>query len=278
MLTEQELLELRHKYYTSFSFLRNATEYLKHKYLSFKKEYKAGKTVMHRYNRAYHSNEFKKIYEQFNFRYSPSLTMYYSLADITTQFPVLPWAGNARKIAKIQLEQDIDEYICGFDFAIDLDTPQGSTLQITKEHTIELHNEINKCKAVHYIKYSGTRGFHIRIPSQFLPAFTIAQIQEAATNFTNFFQNLHIDTFSNDRMKLWKLDYSVCKDKIALPLTELQLKHFTEEMAMLENIFYGSIKLTNELMQPRMECLYNRTYSQEEIENTSKFIKEYLDF
>lgn len=292
MKEEQKLLNLRDIYYKSYPVMRNITQLLRFRYWSYSnrdnpivKEVNGIKLEQHhlnRYNRGHHHIEFFKTYNRFNLKDVKYLRLYLCLTTLKTDFPIFSRSGEKRKEMKEYISKNIEKYIDGFDMAYDFDLPKDNLLSFEdlKNEIMEFCEFFDKYKVSYSITFSGQRGFHFRIPVNMLHPLLqkdYNRVIKITKKIALFHNNLHIDTFGNDYMKLFKLPYSVdgcCPNfYVVLPLTKYQLCNFDLKFCELKHVF-NNIKLIDKNKEPREMVMHNFTNIEEQYNNTMKMFQD----
>ena len=282
----QKSLANRDKYYHSFVVLRNITNLLRFRYLSFSnrdkdiiKEKDGDKykiTHLNRYNRAHHHIEFFKTYDRFDFKNIKFLRLYLCLITLKTTFPVLPRSGPERTKMKKFVQKNLGKYVDGFDLAWDFDIPKDidkcsvcggkegkdytkckADIYSLRDEVLEFNKFFNKYNVSVSNTFSGQRGFHVRIPNEYLHPIlqkNYKRIININKKIALFHNNLHIDTFGNDIMKLLKLPYSVDGNapnfNVVLPLDYNQLSNFNINNMKMDYVI-KNIRLVDKFNNPR---------------------------
>ena len=284
-----KLMKMRDDYYHSFNALRNITMMLRFRYMSFanrdkdivieKDGKKLTKVHMNRYHRGHHSVEFLKQYDRWRFKDVRFLRLYQSLSTLKTSFPVLPSGGQERKDIKKRLLTEMKKYVTGYDISFDFDA-KGISLNTLKSEVLELCQFFDEYKVSYSVIFSGQRGFHVRIPSEFLhPVLQrdYNRVISVTRKIALYHNTLHIDIIGSDIMGVFKLPYSVdgrCPNfKVVLPLTIKQLNEFTLDFASLPYVI-KNIKLVDSKNEPRGYVMNNFLGIEKQQDNSLKMIED----
>jgi hypothetical protein len=195
----------------------------------------------YRYNIAHHHSHLIALMEHFGIlEKSEQYNLYHSLA-LLKDIPLMSFAPGLRIKQQEALKDSFSEHCVGWDWGIDIDSEKG-TLEDAYDSLKGLKRELDKRKVPYHVKFSGARGFHVVIPSEYLPKTedytervkvcgTITDNLKAAYNYC-------FDTRVYDIKRLWKLPYSWDRGHIALPLTDQQIDHWTLDTCLPENVLY----------------------------------------
>ena len=289
-----KMMKMRDDYYHSFQALRNITMMLRFRYFAFsnrdkdivtEKETDEGikKTItrihLNRYNRGHHHLEFMKTYDRFKFKEIQHLRLYTCLSTLKTSFPVLKRSGEERTIAKEKILETLPKYVTGYDFAWDFDAKLISIKNL-RDEILEFIKFFDEYNVSYSVKFSGKRGFHVRIPADFLHPILqkdYKRIIKITKKIALYHNTLHIDTFGNDLSKLLKLEYSIdgkCPSfYVVLPLTLSQLKNFDFDFVSLPYVI-KNIKLIDKNNELRGYCMHNFKDIETQHENSLKMVED----
>jgi len=160
-----------------------------------------------------------------------------------------------------------NDFVDGFDFIIDIDAK-------TIQHSYSIAKKIKKFyddyELPYYLQFSGTRGFHIIIPCEYITTKGI-KVYEIGLKalITTFGFKDEIDISTLNPKGLIKVSYSFDSGNIALPLDDTQFKNFNIEMVKLENV------LKNIQIKSRGLLLRTHNLSKEKlINNVNNFLKQ----
>jgi hypothetical protein len=287
----EKSLEDRDKYYHSYPVLRNITTLLRFRYFAFANrdldkevefEVNGNKITkkiphMNRYDRGHHHIEFFKVYDRHNFKKSKYLRLYMCLTKLKTSFPVMPSFGEEREKIKKEIVKNLSNYVEGYDMAWDFDIPDNNKKNLTifdlQKQVLEFIKFFDDYKVSYSVTFSGRRGFHVRIPNDYLHPIIQKKyelIQDISHKIELFHNTLSFHLVRNDLMKLWKLPYSVDGQApnfyVALPLTIEQLKNFDLDKMRMSYVI-RNIKLLDPKGNPRLECMHNFTTMEEQHQN-----------
>lgn len=174
----------------------------------------------------------------------PYANLYYSLMSFDTMpmFSFAPiqrrqqyreWTGYADEETGERIKGKYAEHYAGYSFGIDID---GDTIADAQADALKVNALYHEYKLPHTHRFSGSRGFHICIETQWLPALPqgklIPMLAELTTKMKYIDNIPHIDDSITDDRRVFKLPYSFDRGKICLPLTEEQLAGF--EVSMVE--------------------------------------------
>jgi len=172
-----------------------------------------------------------------------------------------------------EFNDNYQNYVTAYSFFMDFDGKEDFNKCL--EETKEMKKILEEMKVPHYVLNSSFKGFHIIIPSQYMPNKKVEEllrdINEVISNIKEIYNFSTMDTSIGDLKRLRKLPYSPVNDgSVALPLTDSQLANFTPEMVKIENVL-KDIKIMN-------RGLLLRTGELTELElkeNVIKFFKEF---
>jgi hypothetical protein len=167
----------------------------------------------------------------------------------------------------LKFKQDFNKYITGMDFIIDID---AKTIKRAYHIAKKIKKFFDDNKLPYFIQFSGTRGFHIIIPCEYIPS-KLKNSYEIVLNalITTFDFKDEIDTSTLNPRGLIKVPYSFDTGNIALPLDDTQFQNFNPEMVKMENVL-KQVKIKN-----RGLLLRTHNLSKEElIENVNHFLKQ----
>lgn len=303
-------LKLRDEYYHSFPAMINITRMLTFRYMAFSNRDK-DKGHMNRYNRGYHREEFFKTYDRFNFAGIQYLRLYLCLTTLRTDFPILPRSGDQREKIKKYIQENLQQWVTGFDMGWDFDLKETISLDTHEQYEFDMYKEKYKdCPidengvmtilstndnlkillkdviklgqflasygVAYSITFSGRRGFHLRIPGDYLHPILQKNWERVAlmTKKIALFNNeLDIDTFGSDLMKLFKLPYSVDGKApifyLVLPLSESQLESWSLEKMRLDYCM-RTLRFVNKDKSPRGLIMIGFKDMETQYENTLK--------
>lgn len=210
----------------------------------------------------------KKHFDRYNFLDEP-MNLYHSLATYT-QMPMFSYSWRVKSQQQAIWLKEFKNYIKACDLFVETDSPD---LSKSIPDGIDIKKFFDKYIVKYSVSFSGSKGLHFIVPSQEFDWLTWKtfdeEIERNVGDFDKFMLNLPvdeksgakildkvllfkaislrlktllscstIDTSVNDIKRIRKTPYSVdCKSgRIALPLTDEQLKYFDVQMCNPENV------------------------------------------
>jgi hypothetical protein len=197
-----------------------------------------------RYTVAKQIDYLKQHFEAFGF-FSKNYNLYHSVADLR---PIPIFTYNLKQRTKtpewIDFNKRFNEWVVGFDLFIDFDGGEkGEKTVIALDEMRQVKAMLDADKVPYYVLNSSTRGFHIKIPREYMPKYGDVE-QEIAVNldFIRKFKAIYlfdtIDPTIVDMKRIAKLPYSyVGQDgSICLPLSDMDVMHFRPENVLMGNV------------------------------------------
>jgi hypothetical protein len=191
--------------------------------------------------------------------------------------PIFSYDLSKRKVTNGYEEFDRDYLILceGFDLIFDIDSPKKEVMDAYTKAK-EVKKILDSYKVPYYVKNSGSRGFHIIIPAQYLPKIEISLLIKTIHKVLNNFRAIHdmveyIDLSVTNPKGLIKVSYSISEGKIiSLPLNDYEFDNFNPEKTTYEYVSKFMI------LKNRGLFIRQHNLSEDELKkNASKFIEEY---
>lgn len=235
------------------------------------------KKVFIRYLLCYNLDFLKKHIERLQIKEKPR-TFYMSCASFD-RIPIFSYNLKTRRDTPEykDFDKNYEKHIQKFDFFIDLDGKED--FNKCYQETKELKGILEEIRVPFYILNSSMNGFHIIIPSEYLPQRKpiqdlLKEILTVITNIKGIYVFDCLDTSIVDMKRLRKVPYSPLPNGYCcLPLTDQQFLQCSKSMDFL--------KIDNVLKDVTIKNrgLLTRTYglSNDELKkNVKKFFEEYL--
>lgn len=194
--------------------------------------------------------------------------VYYSLARF--KLPSKPFSYNPkiRKQESIEWNKKAITNLYSIDLGLDFDAPSKDDWIMAWEEVKLLKEDFDKYKIPYSLKWSGSKGFHIKIPFRCLPKQYLliddVDSDDSLFNFNKAFAELlsvyygqklgfvkpdgdyglkTIDLGVFDYRRVWKMDYSfVCETGlISYPLSDQQFEKFDLSMVTPESVLKAGI-------------------------------------
>jgi hypothetical protein len=163
-------------------------------------------------------------------------------------------------------------HIIGFDFVLDID---GKSIEDTYLVARRCKSILEGFKVPYYIKPSGTRGWHIIIPSQYLSQekdmrALIEKVQRVNKTFGAVYDLMdYIDGSVCRPTSLIKCSYSIDGENVSLPLTDVQFNNFNMNMikykTVLSNVTFfkrGLLTRTYNLSEQQLKDNVNTFFNE----------------
>jgi len=172
----------------------------------------------------------------------------------------------------IEFNKNYLNLLDGFDMIFDID---GKDVMDAYRVTKEIKKIIDEYKLPYYLKSSGTRGFHLIIPAQYLPKMEINELIYTIGNVLNNFRVIHyfneyIDVSVCNPKGLIKIAYSFDSGNVSLPLNDYEFGNFSPEKVTIEYVL-RNLHIMNRGLMIRTWGL-----SDDELKrNVKRFISEY---
>ena len=235
-----------------------------------------------RYAQCYNSEKLDLHFKSLSFINSPFTNIYYSLAHLNfIPKTSINLVERTKLTDYVDFNEQYSDYVKGYDILFDFDLNESEGIDtLEKVHSqAKAFKEILEDKKIPYsLKFSGSKGFHIMIPFEMID-FGIMDYMAFIEKALKFVSNIHwaydlkaIDLSVTDIKQLCKVPYSLDLDKIALPLTDEQFKHFNPNLVSFDSI-----------VNKKQVTLYNRgnlirSYQlmpEQLAQNFKKFFDEY---
>ena len=201
----------------------------------------------------------RKNFEAFSF-YTRTYNLYYSLATYE-RIQLFSFNIRTRKEQRLAWNQSAISNTASFDFGIDFDDDEKNVRKAW-EDAKKVKDFFDSYSVPYTIKFSGSKGFHITVPSHVLPKLRITDDVDDEMSLFNYLKDLAtmlmlkfeaetIDLGIFDPRRIWKTDYSwVCESGlISLPLSDEQFDKFTLGMCEPLTVLKAGIRNRGNLMR-----------------------------
>lgn len=202
---------------------------------------------------AHYMDFLKKNFDAFHF-FDRRYNIYYSLARYNNM-QMFSFNPSVRREQRLAWNQRAIDYTESFDFGLDFDADDLDTIVDAWLDCREVKALFDEYKVPYSLKFSGSKGFHLRVPSSELPSRTITSDASDEESLFNWLKNVAsalvlkldlptIDLGIFDPRRIWKADYSwVCEtDLIALPLSDEQFLNFEISLVRPDNVLAAGIR------------------------------------
>jgi hypothetical protein len=270
----QKFLEDRNEYHSKTFVLLEIVKPLYQKELSMitPSGFKPKKVV--RYLVAFSIDFLKKHFEVFNFEKYP-INLYCSCATLR-DIPVFTYSLIKRtKMPEYKkFNDEYNQHIICYDFFCDFDGKQNYAKCL--QEALEMKNIFEEYKVPYFVQNSSFSGFHLIIPSFYMPNYKIEdlieKIRKALFNLKGFHDFETLDISVGDTKRLRKVSYSVVADgSVVLPLSPEQ---FTTNFNPLD----CSIRNVLKSIHIKNRGLIIRTHNLSETELKANIIKFFNDY
>jgi hypothetical protein len=218
----------------------------------------------------------QKHFQRFYF-YEIPRNLYHSVATLN-YIPVFSYNLKTRSHTPEYQEfnKNFNQKITGYNFFLDFDSDEDfskALIELKKAKKI-----FDDYKLPYYILNSSKKGFHLQIPSQFMPFEMgidklLETINKVAYNLKGIFELSCIDLSIFDSKRVCKLPYSYsCEGEcICLPLSDEQLDNFSFDLVSMEYI------LNNIKIRDRGLIIRHLELGEEQLKkNVAKFFSDYI--
>lgn len=157
------------------------------------------------------------------------LKLYMDLAYWKTKMQVFSFNTKIRSVQKETFNDTFEQYMVGYDFAIDIDNKKNIMKSWEDANIIK---KLFDYKQIPYsIKFSGSRGFHFLIPYRYVSKrYKVINLpdlfSDVVRGIVNEFNLKNVDETIYDSRRVLKLAYSVDGNNVVLPLTDEQFDNF----------------------------------------------------
>lgn len=140
------------------------------------------------------------------------------------------------------------QHFAGYDFFIDFDSPDPSDLKIGYDDCAKLKAVLDHYQVKHYIAFSGSKGFHLKIPFEVLPQnlgleiVTFCKILGEHIHEKLDLKSMDIGIFDDRRICKIPYSYDSGSNNICLPLDDNQFENFCFNDMSVKNVL-SKIKL-----------------------------------
>lgn len=273
-MEERERILAERRTWYNFRFVQfELVKCLKHRELCFLSP--KSEEIKHpvRYLLAFSVEYLLKHFQRFDFLKNP-LNIYHSVATLEN-VPVFSYnLAERRKDEKYkEFNQNYANYVVGYNIFFDFDGHEDFAKCL--EEVKEAKKILDEYKLPYYILNSSFQGFHIHIPTEYLPKIEISQLiktlNKVIYNFKGVYAFATLDNSIVDIKRVCAIPYGIkCDGSICLPLTDEQLEHFTPEMVSMASV------LKNVIIKERGLLTRNLELGEEKLKaNVSKFIKDF---
>lgn len=203
---------------------------------------------------AHYINFLKSNFDAFHF-YERPYNVYYSLATFKkiNRFSFEP---NMRKIQRTEFNLNAINNMSSFDFGLDFDAKDLEHWHDAWLDAKKIKDDLDFFGVAYSIKFSGGKGFHIRIPYSSLPNHL--KITSDINDVDNIFiflktiaelMSVHYDLKTLDLgvfdpRRIWKCDYSITCDTglVVFPLSDFQFENFNLNIVSPITVLKGGIR------------------------------------
>jgi hypothetical protein len=278
----------REDYYSTDYVIFNIISQLKNRYLSVRRrdKKKENKWILSRYYMGYSKQLFLDSLRRNEVFQDQSAKIYFDLAQWKNEegiTPIFSFEKNKRAIEKREFSGDPGKnngaylkLISSYSFAIDIDS-KSPKKAYKDAKAVKLI--MDKYKLPYSLKFSGSKGFHFVIDSQFIelgvkPIDLPGLFGKVVNNLMNDERIKTIDTSIYDARRILKIAYSLCnndgKEYVCLPLSDEEFDNWKYEDMEMSRVL-AKVKLFKRGLLTR---LYGLTEEQLKM-NFKKFIEDY---
>lgn len=274
MENKEELLEQQIMWYNFIPSLFEIAKSQKNRELSFIAKNEEGKRIAVRYLVGWSVNYLKKHLDWINYKKKLFKT-YQSVAKLK-DIPIFSYNLSTRldDEAYKDFNKNFQNHIIGYDLFLDFDGKDEEGKDVFEkcfEEAKEMKKILDEFKVPYFIVNSSLRGFHFRIPAEFMPEPDLVVQNEVIRNIAGIYSFQTLDKTVVDDKRLCKTPYSCVSDgSVVLPLDDSMFLNFNQEMIKIPNVL-KNIKLKNRGLLTRYWGL-----SEEKLKkNVLKFIEEF---
>ena len=201
-----------------------------------------------------------KNYQAFKFHERP-YNLYYSLAKYK-RMKIFSYAPAIRKEQRIEWNASAVDNTASYDFGLDFDSDGLHNIMEAHCDCKKVKDLLDKHHVPYSLKFSGSKGFHLLIPSSVLPPRSINSDVDDDEGLINWLKKvaglLHLkldvptlDLGIFDPRRIWKCDYSwTCETGlIVLPLSDEQFNNFDLSMVEPVNVLKSGVRNRGNLMR-----------------------------
>lgn len=245
MISREQVLAERRKWYSINSVQYNITQGLKRRELSFISPKTEEPRIIKRYLLGSSQGLLMAQMERFDFL-KRLTNMYHSIATLRYMPMLSHRIGREKEEEYIQFRKDFVSYIDGYDLFFDLDGKENFP-QCLKDVFV-LKKLLDDHKVPYFVVNSSHKGFHFRVPSEFIDCppdvegvvALIDALRSVIYNIKGIYNLPTLDDSVTDEFRVAKVPYSyVCDGCICLPLSDEQLDRFTEDMVSFDKVYRG---------------------------------------
>ncbi len=228
--------QISHPWYQNNYVLFEMCKYLKWRYMSIlRRDQEKPKLI--RYLMGYNTDLLVSGTERFG-GFNFNSKFYYDLST-WKETPKISYAGGkTRDYDKDSFNDNWENNISGYDFALDLD---GKTpLEAYKDAKI-IKGLFDHNKIPYSVRFSGSQGFHFVIPFEFFSKrLKLTSLPQKFGGVAGWIKERYrlstVDMTIYDHRRILKLPYSCDKGNVVLPLSDLQFDGFRPEMVEMRNV------------------------------------------
>lgn len=251
-MDEQELFQLRQKWYSSPFVLFQIVQSLKGREGSFledktKSPLFTKKATAVRGIKAHNSEFLLKNFDAYNF-YEKPYNIYFSLATFEGM-PMMSFAPEERRKQSKEFfnKGGFSLAWVGYDFVLDLD---NDDFKVAHEDAKKLKKILDEYGLPYSVKFSGSRGFHFFIsdknifPQNLKLSEKVLLAEKMATNLREIENIKSIDLVIYQPQRILKVPYSLEGYNVALPLNDQQFDNFKIEDVRVDQVL-KNVKIMN---------------------------------
>lgn len=209
---------------------------------------------------AQYSSFLVKNLEAFKF-FQREYNIYYSLATYK-KIEMFSFSPSTRKAQRLAWNENAIANTKAFDFGLDFDADGLDNIKDAWNDCKKVKELLDEYRVPYSVRFSGSKGFHLTIPSYQLPELKITDDIRDELSLFNWLKNLAVmldlklgiptlDMGIFDPRRIWKASYSyVCESGlICLPLTDEQFNHFNLSMVEPVNVLKLGIRNRGDLVR-----------------------------
>lgn len=273
-MDKQQILKEREEWYSNTFILFEIVKCLKNRELCYLTQKGEEKKKAVRYLLGFSVDYFKKHNAWINLN-DTLLNIYHSVALLKPEVPVFSY--NLKERSNDPKYKDFNEnygnYVQKYNLLIDIDGKED--FDMAWKEAIAIKKLFDDYKLPYYIVNSSFKGFHIVIPSKYMPEISIRNLlgvlNEAMYNLVGIYGFKAVDTSIIDLKRVQKCPYTyACDGAIVLPLTDYQLQNFRPDIVTMKNVL-KFVTLKNRGLLMRTHNLDEKQLK----ENVQQFITEF---
>lgn len=170
------------------------------------------------------------------------INFYTSIAKFKDHIPIFTYNLEQRKKEDKyeEFNDNFNNYVENLNFFFDIDGKEHGFDKMYDETKIVKHI-LDELQVPYYIMPSSFKGFHIHIPSEYMPNMDLKEllilIHDIVYNLKGIYELKCLDDSVIDSKRLCKLPYSYsCDGSICLPLDDLTFKNYQRYMITMDNV------------------------------------------